>query len=64
MQALATKDVVLVVGIGEVVDLLEVVDATLDELGAVLRHHSVVLGALDDQQTSLEVLGFVQQAGG
>lgn len=60
MQALATEDIVLVVGIGEVVDLLEVVDATLDELGAVLRDDGIVLGTLDDEQAAFEVLGLIQ----
>ena len=62
VQALAAQHVVLVVGVEEVVDLLKVVDATLDKLGTVLRDDSVVLGTLDDQQTSFEVLCFIEQA--
>ena len=62
MVPLASADVVLVVWVDKVVDLLEVVDATLDKLQRVLPNDGIVLGAVDDEQMAFEVLGFVEQA--
>ena len=43
-------DVVVVAGIDEIVELLAVVDAVLDEDEAVLSHHHGVGGAVDHQE--------------
>ena len=64
MVAFATADVVFVVGIDEVVDLAVVVDAALDEFEGVLPNHGVVLAAVDYEEVSVEVFGFVEEAVG
>ena len=56
-------DVVVVAGIYEVIQLLAVVDAVLDEDEAVLPHHHGVGGAVDHQELAFKLVGLVLKAG-
>ena len=47
MRPVGTRNIVVMAGIDEVVQLLAVVDAVLDEDEAVLPHHHGVSGAAD-----------------
>ena len=64
VDAVVAEDIVLVVGIDEIVDELALLDAGLDELDAVLPDDGVVFGAMDDEETTLEVAGLGDEGGG
>ena len=63
MRPVGACDVVAVAGIDEVVELLAVVDAVLDEDEAVLPHHHIVGGAVDHQELAFQLVGLVLEAG-
>ena len=50
MRPVHAVDIVVVAGIDEIVELLAVVDAVLDEDETVLPHHDGVGGAMDHQE--------------
>ena len=62
MRPVHAVDVVVVAGIDEIVELLAVVDAVLDEDEAVLPHHHGVGGAVDHQEFAFELVGLVFEA--
>ena len=62
MRPIHAVDVVVVAGIDEIVQLLSVVDAVLDEDEAVLPHHDGIGGAVDHQELAFEFVGLVFQA--
>ena len=61
VYALATAHVVWLAGICEEVRLSACLDASLDELQAMLWHHGLVVETLDYLQLALQVLGLAQQ---
>ena len=62
MRPIHAVDVVVVAGIDEIVELLAVVDAVLDEDEAVLPHHHRVGGAVNHQELAFEFVGLVFEA--
>ncbi len=63
MRPVGTRNVVVMAGIDEVIELLAVVDAVLDEDEAVLPHHHGVGGAVDHQELAFQLVGLVFEAG-
>ena len=62
MGTVRTGDVMVVSRIDEVIELLAVVDAVLDEDEAVLPHHHRISGAVDHQKFAFQFVGLVFKA--
>ena len=62
MCSIHAIDIMVMTRIDEIIQLLAVMDAVLDENEAVLPHHHGVGGAVDHQELALEFVGLVLKA--